>query len=135
MDNPSPPERDVKQAILLGLRCRCPACGNAPLFGRYLKILPHCPACGQDWTHQRADDLPAYIVILLLGHIIVPAMVEVERAFSPPLMFQMLFWPGLAIVLALLLLQPVKGAVVAIQWARHMHGFAPVRPGTGHIVD
>jgi uncharacterized protein (DUF983 family) len=31
----------------------------------------------------------------------------------------------LALVLALVLLQPIKGAVVGLQWANRMHGFEP----------
>src|SRR3546814_6807270 len=52
--------RDARRAMLLGLKSRCPSCGEARLFARYLKPVDACPACGQDWTHQRADDLPAY---------------------------------------------------------------------------
>lgn len=117
------PRRDTRRAMLLGFKCRCPACGKAHLFARYLKPVAVCPACGQDWTHQRADDLPAYLVILILGHLIVPLVVEVNNWFAPSMMFQMILWPGLATALAQLLLQPVKGAVIALQWARHMHGF------------
>ena len=27
------------------------------------------PACGEDFSHQRADDFPAYLVIVVVGHI------------------------------------------------------------------
>src|SRR3546814_3451944 len=91
------------------MKSRCPSCGEVSLFARYLKPVDACPACGQDWTHQRADDLPAYLVILLLGHLIVPLVVEVNRWFAPSATFQMMLWPSLTAVLALLLLQPVKG--------------------------
>lgn len=128
MDDQTSVERDGWRAIRLGLKCRCPSCGKAPLFRRYLKPIAHCPACIQDFTHQRADDLPAYLVILLLGHILVPLVVEVERHMSPPVAFQMIFWPLLAAVLALLMLQPVKGAVIGLQWARRMHGFGDPGP-------
>ena len=39
------------------------------MFPRLLKPFAHCPACGQDWTAQQADDFPAYIAIILTGHI------------------------------------------------------------------
>ena len=35
----------------------------------------------------------------------------------------MTLWPSLALAMTLGLLQPVKGAVVAIQWYGGMHGF------------
>ena len=56
-------------AILRGLRGRCPRCGEARLFMRFLKPIPHCPQCGQDWTHQQADDFPAYVSIFVTGHL------------------------------------------------------------------
>lgn len=122
--------RDTRRAMLLGLKSRCPSCGEARLFARYLKPVDACPACGQDWTHQRADDLPAYLVILFLGHLIVPLVVEVNRWFAPSATFQMVLWPSLTAVLALLLLQPVKGAVIGLQWAKYMHGFGVPKAGT-----
>ena len=50
-------------------------------------------------------------------------VISINLAFSPPLVAQMLVWPLLTAILALLMLQPVKGAVIAWQWARRMHGF------------
>ena len=35
----------------------------------------------------------------------------------------MLIWPALVAVMTLGLLQPVKGAIVGLQWAMGMHGF------------
>lgn len=119
-----PAQRPLQPAILRGLRGRCPACGEAPLFARFLRPEAACPACGQSWAGHQADDFPAYIVILLLGHILVPLMIEVNAAFAVPLAVQAALWPGLAVVLAVVLIQPVKGAVIALQWARRMHGFA-----------
>jgi len=120
-------ERDLRTAIKRGARGDCPACGQAVLFGAYLKPAPHCPACGQSWQGHQADDMPAYLVILLLGHVIVPIMVAVNLRFDPPTWIQMLGWPALAALLALLLIQPAKGMVIGFQWARRMHGFAGER--------
>lgn len=94
------------------------------MFTRFLKPSPACDHCGAGWNLSRADDFPAYIVILLLGHILVPLMIEVNRAFAIPLGMQAVLWPGLALMLALLMIQPAKGAVIAVQWARRMDGFA-----------
>jgi uncharacterized protein (DUF983 family) len=118
-----PNDRQFLSVLPRALKGRCPACGSAPLFRAFLKPEDHCRACGQDWTHQQADDFPAYIVILLLGHVLVPIVVSVNMAFSPSLVAQMLFWPTLTAVLAIVMIQPVKGAVIAWQWAKRMHGF------------
>jgi uncharacterized protein (DUF983 family) len=37
----------------------------------------------------------------------------------------MLLWPAIALIMSILLIQPMKGAVIALQWARRMQGFAP----------
>jgi uncharacterized protein (DUF983 family) len=115
--------RDWKPAVLRGLRGTCPSCARAPLFARWLTPMDRCPACGQDWTAQRADDFPSYLVILILGHVIVPVMVAVNMMWDWPEGMQMVLWPTLAAALALLMIRPAKGAVIGAQWALRMGGF------------
>jgi uncharacterized protein (DUF983 family) len=117
--------RDLRAALIRGFKGKCPCCGEARLFGRFLKPVPHCPACGQDWTVQTADDLPAYLVVLLVGHLIVPLVVTLNLNTDLSMGLQMLLWPAIALIMSILLIQPMKGAVIALQWARHMQGFAP----------
>ena len=74
----------TSEAMLRGLRGRCPACNSGRMFRAYLKVSDHCPACGEDFSHQRADDFPAYIVIVIVGHIIVPLVLTVAGISSPP---------------------------------------------------
>ena len=126
MTDPSPaplPDRPLGPAVARALRGKCPACGEGAMFARFLKPTPACPHCGQRWDAHQADDFPSYIVILLLGHILVPLMIEVNSALSIPLGWQAVIWPTLAIILAAAMIQPVKGAVIAFQWTRRMHGF------------
>ena len=66
------PKRDVWQAMARGLRCRCPNCGEGKIFRAFLKVTDKCSVCGENLSHHRADDLPAYLVIVIVGHIIVP---------------------------------------------------------------
>jgi uncharacterized protein (DUF983 family) len=117
------PDRPLGAAIGLALRGRCPACGEGRMFARFLKPTPACTHCGQRWDAHQADDFPSYIVILLLGHILVPLMIEVNSALDIPLGWQAAIWPTLALLLAVAMIQPVKGAVIAFQWTRRMHGF------------
>lgn len=93
------------------------------MFAAFLKPTAGCESCGQAWDQHQADDFPAYLVILLLGHLLVPLMIEVNGALSIPLGVQAALWPCLALVLATLLIQPAKAAVIAFQWSRRMHGF------------
>ncbi|OAN57667.1 DUF983 domain-containing protein [Sphingobium sp. TCM1] len=126
MSDPAPDthgDRPIGPAIGRGLRGRCPACGQGRLFAHFLKAAPTCTACGLRLDLHQADDFPAYIVILLLGHLLVPLMIEVNSAFAIPMGWQVLIWPGLAILLAVAMIQPVKGGVIAFQWSRRMAGF------------
>ena len=116
--------RDRWQAIGRGLQCRCPACGTGRLFGKFLKPVAQCASCGEDFTAQRADDFPPYLVILILGHVLAPIAVGVEMAYHPPMWAFALTASLIVVVLALLMLQPVKGGVIALQWAGRMGDFA-----------
>jgi uncharacterized protein (DUF983 family) len=111
------PRVDFRTALGRGWRGRCPRCGEGGLFGSFLKMRSHCPACGLDLEPFRADDAPAYFTILAVGHIIVPLVLILERyGQQPPLWFHALLWLPLSVVLALLLLPRVKGAVIALLW-------------------
>ncbi len=112
------------RALWRGFRMRCPRCEQGRLFGRYLKVADQCPACGEELHHHRADDFPAYLVILVIGHIVFPGVLIVEETFAPPLWLQYLIWLPVVTFGALALLQPTKGAVVALQWQLGMHAFA-----------
>jgi uncharacterized protein (DUF983 family) len=79
----------------------------------------------------RADDLPPYIVIFIVGHLLGWSILMAETRFETPLWLHLALWPALALLLSLALLQPAKGAVVGLQYALGMHGFgdAPARRG------
>ncbi|MDA1154528.1 MAG: DUF983 domain-containing protein [Proteobacteria bacterium] len=116
-------ERPTKPAIMNGLRCRCPNCGQGKLFDRYLHVADICPNCGEELFHHRADDGPAYLVILLVAHIIGFAIHFMWVAWRPdPWVMATVLSLG-AVALSLALLRPMKGLMVGIQWARRMHGF------------
>jgi uncharacterized protein (DUF983 family) len=84
------------------------------MFSRFLKVADRCPVCGEELFHQRADDFPAYLVIVLVGHTIVPLALLVETEYAPALWLQMALWVPLTALLSLALLQPINGAVVAM---------------------
>jgi uncharacterized protein (DUF983 family) len=116
-------ERSTADAMLRGARQRCPACGEGALFKSYLKVADTCPACGEELHHQRADDLPAYFTMFIVGHIVVGLVMMVESAYAPELWVHALIWPPLLLVLSLVLLPRIKGAAIGLQWAQRMHGF------------
>jgi uncharacterized protein (DUF983 family) len=118
--------------LVRGFFGRCPCCGEGRLFGRFLKVSDSCAACGEELHHHRADDFPAYLVIVLVGHLIVPAALHVEMAYAPSYWIHLALWLPLTLGLCLGLLQPIKGAVVAAQWRLGMHGFGDSRRASAH---
>jgi uncharacterized protein (DUF983 family) len=129
LPRPLPTEREVRPALLRGWRGRCPSCGEGRLFQGYLKVCDTCTVCGQDLSHQRADDGPAYLTILIVGHIMAPLLFYTFVHLRPePWILASVFSFG-AISLSLYLLPHLKGALIGLQWAKQMHGF-----GAGHDV-
>ncbi|NBE06403.1 DUF983 domain-containing protein [Paragemmobacter ruber] len=118
-----PEERPLRPAVMRGWRRRCPCCGSGPLLRGYLTVRESCPVCGEALHHQRADDGPAYLTILIVGHVLGPLMLWVFTRWRPdPLVLASIFSVG-TVAMSLYLLPRLKGALVALQWAKRMHGF------------
>jgi uncharacterized protein (DUF983 family) len=118
-------DRPIWPALRRGWRRKCPKCGNGPVLKSYLKVHSACPVCREDLYHHRADDGPAYLTILLVGHLMAPLLHIVFVRFRPePLTLFTIFAVG-CVALSLYLLPRLKGAIVAYQWARRMYGFGP----------
>lgn len=111
-------KRDLALALRRGIMGQCPSCGEAKLFASFLKPVATCPHCGEHWADKRADDFPAYLVILILGHLLVPVVIAVNLKTDLPVWLQMIGWPLIAAVIALAMIQPAKGFVLGLLWAR-----------------
>lgn len=119
-------DRPIWTSLWRGWRCKCPSCGQGPILRGYLKVRETCSVCRLDLTPQRADDGPAYLTILIVGHLMAPLLLIVFERFRPePLVLFTIFAIG-CLALSLYLLPRLKGAIVAFQWARGMHGFGNV---------
>lgn len=117
------PHRSLRPALWRGWRRRCPNCGQGHVLENYLSVKDSCTSCQEDFTPARADDGPAYLTILVVGHLIAPLLHIVFVRFRPePLVMFSVFAVG-TVALSLMLLPRFKGMVVAFQWARYMHGF------------
>ncbi|MEQ1498856.1 MAG: DUF983 domain-containing protein [Novosphingobium sp.] len=112
-------------AIWRGIKGQCPRCAEAGLFRAFLKPITHCPACRQDWTHQRADDFPPYISIFITGHLMAGPIIWFGTQSPLPLWAALAICLSMAAVLMIALLQPAKGGTIALQWWHGMHGFVP----------
>ena len=123
----APPQRPLGLAVRRGLAGRCPRCGEGRLFRAYLKVNDACPVCGEDFTPQRADDAPAYVTILIVGHFVVAGVVAAEDLWpDSPVLVDAFVWAALAAALSMAMLPRVKGALIGYQWATRMHGFGEV---------
>lgn len=118
-----PPERHVAQALHRGWQSKCPACGEGSLFSKYLSVRSECGHCGLQLHNHRADDAPPYFTIFITAHIVVPALMVIERVAYPALWVQLTIGLSLTAGLALLLLPRIKGMTIGLQWAKFMHGF------------
>lgn len=117
-------DRPLWPALIKGWRRRCPSCGSGPLLKGYLAVRPTCAVCREELHHHRADDGPAYLTILIVGHLMAPLLLLVFEKFRPePMVLFTIFAIG-TVALSLYLLPRLKGAMIAFQWARHMHGFS-----------
>ena len=81
-------------------------------------MTPKCAACSEKLDDLRADDAPPYFTIFIVGHIIVPLILILERAYMPPIWVHMVLWLPLTTLLSLAFLRPIKGAVVGVLWAQ-----------------
>lgn len=119
------PYRNWKDAMLKGLKCRCPKCGKGKVFNGFLKVRTSCAHCDEALHHHRADDLPAYITMAIVAHVVVALMLNLNYVSAPSDGLQIAIFVPLTIVLSIALIRPIKGAVVGLQWALYMHGFSP----------
>ena len=118
----------LQRSVFRGLAGHCPACGKGPLFWKYLKVNARCDACDTDLARYPADDGPAYLTILIVGHLMAPLLLYIFVEYRPdPLVLASAFCVG-TVALSLFLLPRLKGVMIAIQWAKRMHGF-----GTGDV--
>ncbi len=119
LGNP-PGRRAWAPAMLRGALGACPACGEGRLFVHGLRVADVCDRCDEELYHHRADRkgvaLAAFVAL------------QIVLLLAAALQFLGVHWPlwvwvvpwALAFVL---LMRPVKGAVVGLQWALRLHGF------------
>lgn len=110
------PEPSALSAIAVGLACKCPRCGEGRLYDGYLNVAERCNVCGFDLRKADSGDGPAVFVIFILGILVVPLAFFVEMAFTPPMWVHLAIWPALIIGVALGLLRPMKGVLIALQF-------------------
>ncbi len=109
-------ERAFWPSVWRALRGRCPNCGKGKLFKSYLKQVDHCEVCDEAWIDIRADDGPAWLTILLTGHLIAFPLVSLvmDTTLSTIALISIIF-PAV-LILALTILPRAKGFFIAAIW-------------------
>ena len=127
--DPPADSRHLGRAMLRGATHRCPACGKGKLYHAYLKVADACPACRESLHHQRTDDAPPYLTILLVGHVVVASVLAVDLTYAWPIWLTIAVWFPVTILMSMAFLPIAKGALVGLQWALRMHGFGGADDG------
>lgn len=107
----------LAQAMKWGAVLRCPNCGQGHLYRSFLKPVDECAVCHERLGDIRADDGPAWLTVLVVGHIIVALMLALEPHAQWPVLWSMIAYPCLAIVMVLAFLPVAKGLFIAIIWS------------------
>ena len=116
-------ERPLWRSIWRGMRSRCPNCTEGKLFRGWLKPVDRCASCGEDYTPQRSDDLPPYLVIFVVGHVVVAGYLAGERFLELTSWEHLAIWTPITLAMTFALMRPTKGGTIGLQWALRMHGF------------
>jgi uncharacterized protein (DUF983 family) len=100
----------------VGLRCRCPRCGQGKLFDGFLTLAPGCEVCGLDYAFADPADGPAFFVICFACIPSVLFAVWLEVAFNVPLWVHFVVSVPVILLSCILPLRPLKGWLVASQY-------------------
>ncbi len=109
---PFPPVPPLRAA----LRCRCPRCGEGPLYTGLLTVRDRCTVCDLDLRAADTGDGPAVFVMFFLSVLVIGVALWVEFTFSPPLWVHVVLWPLPTLALAIVVIRPAKALMVALQY-------------------
>lgn len=110
--------QDVPMATALGrgLTRKCPNCGQASCFRGYVKVVDSCPNCQEPLSAYPADDGPAYVTILLVGHLVIAPALLMNVFYTYPVGIVLPSLLAGIVALTLILLPFVKGGFLALVW-------------------
>ncbi len=113
--------RDFWLTVLRGMVGRCPCCGEGALFISYLKPIQNCSVCAESFGHVRADDGPAWLTIILVGHILGPLMLWMLPNVAWSEWTIAAFLLSLTLTLSLLILPRAKGFFIGLIWRQKLN--------------
>jgi uncharacterized protein (DUF983 family) len=100
----------------VGVRGRCPRCGEGHMFEGFLKLKAECEVCGLDYSYADPADGPAFFAITFACLPSALFAVWLELSYQAP--YWVHVFTTFPIMLATLLppLRPLKGWLVASQY-------------------
>ena len=99
-----------------GVRKRCPKCGLGGLLNGYLKPASYCLNCGEDFSYISADDGPAWLTLLIIGHVIAPLMLIFGRDTTMSVWLSIVIIMIIALLGIYFILPRAKGVFIVLIW-------------------
>ncbi|PCK00522.1 MAG: hypothetical protein COA45_01710 [Zetaproteobacteria bacterium] len=115
----------TSQTIKHGLHGKCPSCGIGKMLHRYIVPLEKCDHCALPFAPLHADDGPAWVTILISGHLSMPFVFWILEQNIDNTTLEILYSVLFILVLSGLILPRAKGIFMAIIWMKHVKKESP----------
>ncbi len=115
-DPVAPEDKPPPSPFLSGPLGRCPRCGRGRLFAGFLSLATQCNVCDLDLTFADPGDGPAFFASFIGSTLLLLAGVYLQVAYEPPVwIYVVLLLVGIVLIVGLI--RPIKGLLVALQYA------------------
>jgi uncharacterized protein (DUF983 family) len=111
-----PDFRDLPSLFSVGVKGRCPRCGEGALFKGFLALEQRCDACGLDYGFAESGDGPAAFIMMIAGAVVLGSALIVDAYYEPPLLILAAIFLPLMLIVCLGLMRPAKGLLIASQY-------------------
>ncbi len=112
-----PTKPSMLSILARGVQRKCARCGEGDVLTGYLTMVPACAVCGESFAHISADDVPPWLTIFVVGHIMISLVMTMELNFQLPIAATATILVAVAVILTALLMPVSKGVVIAVMWA------------------
>ena len=105
----------------VGFSCKCPNCGDAPIYDGLLELRESCDNCGFDLSKADAGDGAQIFVIMILGALCAIIGAYLYAAIGLPMWAIMIFLIAMIIGGTIWLLRVIKATLVTLQFHHDAH--------------
>ena len=110
------PQYPAISPVKAALACRCPRCGNGPLFTQLLTLREKCSSCALDYKFIDTGDGPAVFAIFILGFLMLGGAMIAHFSYGMPLWLVYTSFAVLTPLVAIGLLRYLKAILIALQY-------------------